>query len=243
MTDAEFQKVFNSQFEEALAFFRQKLDIPTREWTDLWNAEHAKGFMSAGAYHADLLADLRAITEKAIAGGMDIREFRKQFRPLVAKYGWQLKGGGPAWRSDLIWRTNRATAFAAGRWQQMEVAGIEYLRYVHADGVRHPRPKHLAMNGTTLPRTDAFWGVNYPPQGFRCHCRAVPVTNAEYAATPKGQKQRPEGWRNAPDPGWGYNAGKDGMKNTREVLKDKLESWPPDIAARVRDQMQQQGIE
>lgn len=229
MTTAEFDKIFNLPFTEASRFFQEKLNIPTKEWTDLWEGEHAKGFMSAGAYQADLLADLRKMTQKAIDGGIDIREFRKQFRPLVEKYGWQLKGGGPAWRSDLIWRTNIATAYAAGRWQQFEKAGIKYLRYVHADGVRYPRPHHQAMHGTVRPTGDVFWDRNYPPQGFRCHCRAVPVTQKEYDATPDKLKQLPQGWETAADEGWGYNVGKEGQKGY-EALAKKFETLPVDIA-------------
>ena len=191
MIAAEFKQIFNLPFSEASSFFKQKLNIPTREWTDLWQGEHAKGFMSAGADHADLLTDLRGMVDKAIAGGVTKKDFRDQFRPLVAKHGWQLQGGGPAWRSDLIWQTNRATAFAAGRWQQLESAGIKYLRYIHADGIRHPRPTHLAMHGIVRPRLDAFWSVNYPPNGFRCHCRAEPVSDKEYATTPQNLKQLP----------------------------------------------------
>lgn len=237
MNPDDFQRVFNLPFTEAESFFKQKLNIPTKAWTDLWEAEHAKGFMSAGAYHADLLSDLRSMVDKAIAGGMTKDEFRKQFKPLVSKYGWQLKGGGPAWRSDLIWQTNRATAFAAGRWQQMESAGIEYLRYVHADGVAHPRPKHLAMHGTVRKRKDAFWKVNYPPQGFRCHCRAEPVTAKEYADTPASLKDLPDGWESAADPGWGYNVGEAGLKRHEEILTDKMTKLPPDIAEKLRQQM------
>lgn len=239
MNQSDFDKVFNLPFREAEAFFKEKLNIPTREWTDLWQGEHSRGFMSAGAYKAELLADLRGIVDKAIAGGLTLKEFRQQFIPLVGKHGWQLKGGGPAWRSDLIWRTNIATAYQAGRWKQIETAGIKYLRYVHADGVRHPRPNHVAMNGTVRPVGDAFWSVNYPPNGFRCHCRAAPVSEAEYANTPAESKQRPKGWQDAPDTGWAYNVGQEGMKKHAEILGKKLNSLPPDIAELLRKDLKQ----
>lgn len=96
MNPENFKKTFNLPFIEAERFFQDKLNIPTLAWDELSGAAHARGFMSAGAYQADLLADLRKMTDKAIAGGLDIREFRKQFLPLVERYGWQLKGGGPA---------------------------------------------------------------------------------------------------------------------------------------------------
>ena len=227
MNQAEFERAFRLPFDEAAQWFLDKLDIPTSHWDELDGAAHAKAFASAGAIQADLLSDLRALTEGAIAGGMDIREFRRQFRPLVGKYGWQLQGGGPGWRSDLIWRTNIQSAYQAGRWQQFEEAGISHLKYVHNDSVRHPRPNHVAMDGTVLPRTDPFWSVNYPPNGFGCKCRAVPATREEIAAagdTPR----RPGDWETLPDAGWNANVG-DKRRGYR-ALAAKFESLPNDIA-------------
>jgi len=234
MNKTEFKKVFNLPFPEAEAFFKEKLNIPTGKWDELSGAAHAKGFMSAGAYNADLLADLRKMTDKAIAGGMDIREFRKQFRPLVEKYGWQLKGGGPAWRSDLIFRTNIQTAYQAGRWQQFEASGIDYLMYMHNDSVMHPRPHHVALDGKIFPRTDPFWSRNYPPQGFGCKCRAVAATREEYEAANPDRKQRPEGWADMADKGWDYNVGLAAQdQRITGLLLDKLAKLLPDIGAEM----------
>lgn len=228
MNQADFDRTFKLPFNEATTWFRDKLNIPTAKWDELSAAGHAKGFASAGAYQADLLTELRQMTDKAIAGGMDIREFRKQFRPLVDKYGWQLQGGGPAWRSDLIFRTNIQCAYQAGRWQQFQTAGTEYLKYLHNDGVQHPRPNHLAMNGIVLPITDPFWSVNYPANGFGCKCRAVAANKAEYEATPAPLKTRPDNWRSLPDKGWAYNVG-DTSRGYR-ALTEKFEHMPNDIA-------------
>jgi len=229
MDAAEFERVFRLPFAEATAWFRAKLDIPTTRWDELEGLAHGKGFMSAGAYQADLLAELRQLVDKAIAGGTDIREFRQQFRPLVERYGWQLQGGGPAWRSDLIWRTNITCAYQAGRWQQFEAAGIEYLKYVHNDGVRNPRPNHLAMDGLILPRTDPFWQVNYPPNGFGCKCRAVAATKAEYEAARPDQRTRPENWQELPDKGWDYNVGTAGKQHLADAMLEKMDRMPLEI--------------
>lgn len=230
MNPEEFKKTFNLPFAEAESFFKDKLNIPTGKWDDLSGAAHARGFMSAGAYQADLLADLRKMTDTAIAGGMDIREFRQQFRPLVDRYGWQLKGGGPAWRSDLIWRTNIQSAYQAGRWQQFEDAGVRYLMYVHNDAVRRPRPNHVALDGKVFPRNDPFWSRNYPPQGFGCRCRAVPVTEDEYRQASPQKKQRPEGWEDMADKGWDYNVGLAAKDPGLRSLAEKFEKLPTDIA-------------
>lgn len=223
MNEDDFKKVFNLPFTEAENFFRNKLNIPTNAWNDLEGAAHAKGFMSAGAYNADLLNELRGMVDKAVAGKMDIKEFRSQFKALVNRHGWQLKGGGPAWRSDLIWRTNTTTAHQAGRWQQFEDGGIDYLKYVHNDGVMHPRPNHVAMDGTVLPRTDPFWQVNYPPNGWGCRCRAVAAMEHEVT-------DRPAGWPNLAENGWDYNVGLAGAEKGYRALTDKFESLPNDIA-------------
>ena len=230
MNQEAFERTFQLPFAEASSWFRSKLNIPTTKWDELAGEAHGKGFMSAGAYQADLLTELRQMVDTAIAGGTDIREFRQQFKPLVQKYGWQLQGGGPAWRSDLIWRTNITSAYQAGRWQQFEVAVLNYLKYVHNDGVRNPRPNHLAMDGKILPRTDPFWQINYPPNGFGCKCRAVAATEKEFQRAAPEQKQRPENWQDLPDKGWDYNVGTAGRQHLADAMMEKMTRMPPDIA-------------
>jgi len=156
MTDAEYSAVFKLPFKEAETFFKEKLNIPTEKWDDLFRDEHAKGFMSAGAQKAELLAGLRDAVQKSIDGGMTKKEFAAKFDELAATHGWSYKGGRN-WRSSLIYDTNITTAYQAGRWQQFREGGTQFLRYVHADGVIHPRPQHLAWNGTVLPIDHEFW--------------------------------------------------------------------------------------
>ncbi|MBU1564233.1 MAG: phage head morphogenesis protein [Proteobacteria bacterium] len=238
MNAADFARVFSLPFAEAEAFFLDKLNIPTLAYDDLVGAAQAKAFVSAGAYQADLLDELRQITDRAIAGGMDLKEFRQQFRPLVARYGWQLKGGGSAWRSDLIWRTNIRSAYQAGRWQQFEDGGIEYLKYVHNDSVSNPRPHHVAMDGTVLPRTDPFWSKNYPPNGWGCHCRAVVALAGEIEKA----GGRPEGWEKMADSGWDYNVGDSGKEQLAASMQQKLAKLPGDIAAAWSNMLSLRGL-
>jgi hypothetical protein len=99
------EEVFNLPFEEQIAFFRNKLNIPTLKWDDLWKVQHAKGFMVAGAYKADLLADFRDSVDKAIGGGATLEDFRKDFDQIVEEHGWSYKGGRD-WRTAVIYNTN-----------------------------------------------------------------------------------------------------------------------------------------
>ena len=54
-------------FSEAIDFFRDKVNVPTERWNDLWQEQHDIGFMVAGASKAELVQDLRDWVDKAIA--------------------------------------------------------------------------------------------------------------------------------------------------------------------------------
>lgn len=204
---------FNTPFAEQLAFFRAKLNLPTRRWNDIERGAHDRAFIVAGAGKADLLADLRAAVDKAINEGGGIGQFRKDFRALVQKNGWtgwtgEGSKGGEAWRTKVIYQTNMATSYAAGRYAQLTdpefLKLMPYWHYVHADGVMHPRPLHLAWDGTTLPHDHPFWRTHFAPNGWGCHCRIVPVG----APGPGDKTAPPQGWDKI-DPKTGVQVGID----------------------------------
>ncbi len=41
------------------------------------------------------------------------------------------------------------------------------------------RPLHAAWDGLVLPVDDPFWHTHYPPNGWRCRCRAVSVSERD----------------------------------------------------------------
>ena len=63
-------------------------NVLTEGWTDVLASEHDHAFMVAGANRMDLLLDLRAAVDKAIATGTGLEEFRADFDAIVAKHGW-----------------------------------------------------------------------------------------------------------------------------------------------------------
>ena len=81
---------FRKPFAEQVAAFRLRMAnlVPTTRWDDLVRGQHDRGFMVAGALKADLLADLAAAVDKAIAQGTTLEEFRRDFRAIVEKNGW-----------------------------------------------------------------------------------------------------------------------------------------------------------
>lgn len=154
-------------FREQIEFFRRKLNVPTRSWTDIYLHEHDWSFVVAGANRDAIVSDFRAAVDKAIADGMTLEQFRKAFDRIVATHGWDYNGGRD-WRSRVIYETNLATSGAAGRWEQLQSA--PYWQYVHQDWVEHPRPLHQAWNGLVLARDDPWWLIHFPPNGWGCHC-------------------------------------------------------------------------
>lgn len=195
--DPEIRGVFKRPFAEQVAFFRGKLGklIPTQRWDDVWKAEHDTGFMVAGAVKADLLADLAAAVDKAVAEGGSIGAFRKDFRALVARHGWDYRGGFD-WRTRVIYSTNAATSYAAGRVAQLKAGGFAYWVYRHSDSVLRPRPLHLAWDGLTLPPEHPFWKTHGPPNGWGCKCYLLGARDAKGARRLGGDPDK------AVDPAW-----------------------------------------
>jgi len=231
--------VFKLPFSEQEKFFQNKLNIPTQSWTDLWKDQHAKGFMIAGAYKADLLTDFRSAVDKAISQGITLEDFRKDFDSIIAKHGWSYKGGRN-WRSEVIYSTNIRTAYAAGRWQQFQDPDIRkfygYLTYRHGDS-RVPRPHHLAWNGITLKDDDPWWKTHYVPNGWGCKCKIFAATREDFERAKAGGKGEAPSSPIDPktgepigiDKGWGYNVGT-ATQTKYSILESSLARMPEDIA-------------
>ena len=128
-------------FNKAVEGFRDKLNLPTATWTDIYEGQHARAFVIAGAMKEDILNDFRQSVDKAVAQGMSLEDFRKDFDNIVAKHGWGYNGGRN-WRSRVIYETNLYQSHNAGRYAQMQAVKRTrpYWRYRHNDAVEHPMP-------------------------------------------------------------------------------------------------------
>lgn len=168
-------------FEEAARFFRDKVRLPTKAWTDLKEGMHARAFVVAGATKDELLKDLQASIQRAIDDGTGLAQFRKDFRQIVARHGWSYTGDssrkGRAWRTKVMFETNLSTARAAGRWEQIQRVKRTrpFLRYV-AILDTHVRPDHRRWHGTVLPVDDEWWQTHYPPNGWNCRCTVMSLS-------------------------------------------------------------------
>lgn len=167
------------QFDQAIDFYRNKIQLPTSGWTDIWQEQHSHAFVVAGAAHDALVEDFFNAIQKAKWEGGGYDEFRTRFDEIVAKHGWA-HNGAPGWRSKIIYDTNITQSYNAGRYQQM-VSLKEfrpYWRYRHTS-IEHPRLEHKSWDGLTLPADDPWFGVHMPQNGWGCKCRVDSLTRTE----------------------------------------------------------------
>lgn len=240
-------------FEEAIAFLKNKVRIPSKRSDQLLGEIHAKAFTVAGATKALLLADFHEAASVALTNGQSIGQFRKAFDTIVAEHGWTYKGNR-AWRTRVIYDTNMRTAHAAGRWEQIQSTkdGRPYLQYLTA-GDSRVRIEHRAWDRKVLLIDDDWWSTHYPPNGWGCRCitrtlsqrqmerdglitsnaPAVKLTERINPRTGEVYGMVPEGI----DVGWDYNVGKAWIA-PEQALGTAIAALPPGIRKAALDSLQ-----
>lgn len=186
---------YAATLEPALAvdYFRAKGYDITWNWQEANAASHAKAFTVAKAARLDILETIRAETDRAISQGITEHEFKQTLTPRLQAQGWWGKqvivdsdGGaevvqmGSPSRLSTIYRTNVATAYQAGRYQQ-QLTSVEthpYWQYIAIlDG--RTRKSHAAMHGRVFRWDDPIWDKLYPPNDWGCRCRVRALTEAQ----------------------------------------------------------------
>lgn len=196
-------------FAEAEAYFRQKLNLPSRRWDDLWQGQHARAFMVAGVTRDAVLTDLREAVDAAISKGETLADFRARFADIMKQYGWIGGAGGEsdkriAWRTSVIYHTNLRTAYMAGRWETLK--RFPYLKYKH-NTVRNPREQHKRWDGLVIATDDPWWKTHYPPNGWGCRCSVIGVSAAGLKVAGKSPDHAPPDIPGDPPAEWRYNVG------------------------------------
>lgn len=196
MADLTFD---NISPEAALQAWQQRAanPLPSYSWYDVWQQQHSQAFTVAKTAGTDVLGDIQKAVENAIAGGETFDQFVSDIEPILVEKGWW--GQGPAFdpetgeiniaqlgslnRLRTIYDTNLRMSYAAGKWASIEntKGDLPYLMYAHTTSL-HPRPEHLALDGTCLPVDDPFWDVWYPPNGWGCKCGVIALTRQQYAS-------------------------------------------------------------
>ena len=77
-----------------------------------------------------------------------------------------------------------ASAEMAAKWEQFEEDGDDYNLQYRTQNDGKVRAEHAALHGVTLPPSDPFWDVCYPPNGWNCRCTVIQVRKEKYPTTP-----------------------------------------------------------
>lgn len=216
------------EYTQAVKFFRDKISLTTKKWTDLEGAMHQKAFTVAGIMRTEILTDFRNAVDKAVSENISLDDFRKEFEKIATK--WQGRSQDEqtgdfdkrfknekyaAWRSRVIYQTNIQTAYTAGRERQARDALDKNGKplFTHAKYVcmnlETSRKLHKAWDGTTLPVNHPWWKLHSPQNGWFCKCRKDYISKFEMDAGIEHETKAPtppdstEGI----DKGWEHNIG------------------------------------
>jgi len=225
-------------FKAAEEYFRRKVNIPSKRWDDLRHAEHASGFMIAGATKMAILDDVRKAVDAAISKGETLTDFRKRFAQIIQSKGWPGGAGGDSeagirWRTAVIYHTNLRTAYMAGRWETLKT--FPYLQYQH-NTLKNPREDHRAWDGKIIKTDDPWWETHYPPNGWGCRCTVTGVSKARLRALGKVADTAPGPDAGSVPPEWAYHVGRGARSlGAAEAFGQKVMQLKPDWRDAVLD--------
>lgn len=253
--------------QEAIDYFRRRGFAISFDWTDVMAEAHASAFTVAKVASLDILTDFSAALSDALKNGLTPQQFAKEMEPVLRRKGWWGKAevvdprtgevrtaqlGSPA-RLRTIFDTNMHQSMHAGKWDRIErlKKARPFLRYVTIDDNRR-REQHAAWHGTVLPVDHPWWDTHYPMNGWGCRCYPQQLSQADLdrrglkvSADPAVKKikvrnrttgqviETPVGI----DPGFGYNVGKAGQAAIGDLLVEKLDRAPVDVAGAMVDRL------
>lgn len=171
--------------------------VPSFAWQEVYAEAHAKMFTVAKSAGYDILTDIYAALQAALAEGKTYREFAAELTPLLQAKGWwgrktaldpntglptTVQLGSPR-RLQLIFDANMRVSYASGHWSSFERnrEARPLLRYVHLEGQEHPRLHHKAWHNTVLPIDHPWWETHATPNGWNCHCTIQSVSERDVA--------------------------------------------------------------
>lgn len=163
-------------------------------WQDVWQEEHGLQFTVSRLARLDLLQAVHQAIVKSVNGDLTRKDWMDDIEALLTQAGWwgtkavtdpadgevKLTTFDPA-RLRLIYDTNTRQAYAAGQWERVERSkrSLPYVRYVtRRDG--RVRDEHAQWDNLVLPVDHAFWKTHWPPNGWRCRCLVISMSQADY---------------------------------------------------------------
>ena len=228
----------------------QAKGVTAESYRNLTASEIAKVYTIARITDLDMLNDIKQSMIKAADNGQAFADWRKDILQHLQNKCWPHPNvhdgkviidptsgevfGAPR-RLENIYRTNMQTAYSAGQYQGY-MANIDSRPYWMYDAVgdHRTRPAHAAMDGLVYRYDDPFWATFYPPNGYRCRCSVIALSERDMQRDGKVLSQSgehnlvethkvynkkgdsyptiaykaPDGSLHTTDRGFGYNAGR-----------------------------------
>jgi SPP1 gp7 family putative phage head morphogenesis protein len=270
LNDNELAALFSLPPKRVIAYLKGKGFRFSWDWQEVWQAAHAQAFTVAKVTRLDILQDMYQALETTLAEGKTGQWFARELTPVLQAKGWwgqqemtdpvsgepvTVQLGSPR-RLETIYRTNLTTLYNAGRWAEMRenVAARPYWMYVAIRDNR-TRKSHLALHGRVFPADDPVWRALYPPNGWRCRCSVIALSERDVKARgltvetsgdrlrwslqlvsrKTGEMQPVARFRISdtqvfsPDVGWSYNPG--------EGYRPDLSPYQGDLQSLARDEL------
>lgn len=141
---------------------------------------------------------------RSVEEGATVQEAIKTVDDRMQTWGVDPENMG---RVETLYRSMSAMAYSAGEWStyqdedvQETLWGFQYVAFdIPESSGGTTRDNHAAADGVTLPKDHEFWQTMWPPNGYNCRCRVVPLYEPHDEVEPDEDAE--------PDPGWGFNPG------------------------------------
>lgn len=215
----------NLDFENGVPFIEailysaaRKVELPSVYYGSLIGIQRAQAFSIAGLSSMSQIQYVLDLLSVATANGSTFAEFQKDVE------SGKLDVTLPRYRLDNIFRTNIMSGYNRGRYQQQTdtKADLPYWMYDAVNDSR-VRPAHHAMDGTILPADDPWWDTHYPPNGYRCRCIVISLTEKQ-AVRRGGVTPYPNADESKPDDGWDYCVGKDYTGSVKKAVSSTADN-------------------
>lgn len=190
---------------EAVDYFEQQHPKVTRHWAEIPDELRARIFTVANVTRLDVLQAIHDELTLGVEGKVGFSEFKKRLIPTLQEKGWWGRAidketgevlesyhgtsvpvlYGDPWRLKLIYDVNLQSSFMAGR-RARQLENVEerpYWMYLAVNDSR-TRPFHRILHGKVFRYDDPFWESFYPPNGFRCRCRAKTLSEDRIGTGP-----------------------------------------------------------
>lgn len=171
------------KFNKAIAFFKQKLPLPTETANQIIDEAQDWAFTITGVEKAQLLQSVFDLITQILEGRSQTvttyEEFAQKFNQLMAASGYS---ESKPWRTRLVYKMNTRQAYNAGRYRtQTDFANKKrrpYLQYLHGHPLI-PRPHHKVLHKKIWRADDPIWGYIYPLNGYGCNCSVTSLSDRD----------------------------------------------------------------